>query len=98
MMRIIKVKTLKEFWQNHKETEEQLLAWVAFVKKAEWRKPQDVKNQFAKASIINSNRVVFDICGDNYRLVVKINYDHQIVYIRFLGTHKEYDKINAGTI
>jgi mRNA interferase HigB len=98
MMRIIKVKTLKEFWQNHKETEEQLSAWVAFVKKAEWRKPLDVKKQFAKASIIGSNRAVFDICGGNYRLVVKLNYDHHIVFIRFIGTHKEYDTINAGTI
>jgi|SRR5208337_3932603 len=97
-MRIIKVKTLKEYWQKHKETEKQLLVWVASVKKAKWRKPIDVTNHFTKTSIINSNRAVFNICGDNYRLVVKFNYEHQIVYIRFIGTHSEYDEIDSATI
>ncbi len=97
-MRIIKVSTLKEYWMKHKETEGQLRAWVGFVKKAKWRNPADIKKQFVKVSILGSNRAVFDICGGNYRLVVKINYGHQIVYIRFLGTHLQYDKINAEEI
>ena len=97
-MRIIKVNTLKEYRTKHRETEEQLRAWVGFVKKAKWEKPAAIKKQFAEASILGSNRAVFDICGGNYRLVVKVNYGHQIVYIRFIGTHLQYDKINAEEI
>jgi mRNA interferase HigB len=97
-MRIISISTLRKYWMEHNETEGKLLAWIAFVKKAKWGKPNDVKKQFAKTSIVGSNRAVFDICGGNYRLVVKINYDAQIVYIRFIGTHKQYDAIKAEKV
>jgi mRNA interferase HigB len=97
-MRIIKTSTLKEYWTKHRETEEQLKAWVGFVKKVKWDGPADIKKQFAKASIVGSNRAVFNICGGNYRLVIQIKYSLKIVYIRFVGTHAEYDRINAEEI
>jgi mRNA interferase HigB len=98
MMRIISISTLREYWIKHRETEEQLKDWNAFVKKAKWERPSDVKKQFKSASILGDNRVVFNICGGNYRLVVKINYDAEIVYIRFIDTHSKYDKINAEEV
>jgi mRNA interferase HigB len=97
-MRIISIGTLRKYWTKHRETEEPLRAWVGFARRANWKGPRDIRKQFAKASILPNNRAVFDICGNNYRLVVRINYDHGIVYIRFMGTHSEYDKINAEEI
>jgi mRNA interferase HigB len=97
-MRIISIGTLRNYWVRHKETQEPLRAWVGLAKRAKWKEPRDIRKQFAKASILSGNRAVFDICGGNYRLVVKINYDHGIVYIRFMGAHSEYDKINAEEI
>ncbi|TAL31051.1 MAG: type II toxin-antitoxin system HigB family toxin [Spirochaetes bacterium] len=97
-MRIISAGTLRKYWTNHKETEEPLRAWVGFAKRADWKSPKDIKKQFTKACILSGNRAVFDICGGNYRLVIKVNYEHRIVWIRFLGTHTEYDKINAEEI
>jgi mRNA interferase HigB len=97
-MRIISTGTLRNYWIKHKETREPLRAWVGFAKRAKWKRPRDIRKQFARASILPDNQAVFDICGGNYRLVVKINYDHGIVYIRFMGTHSEYDRINAEEI
>ena len=73
-------------------------AWYAIAEKSEWRTPGDVKNTFAKASIIGNNRVVFNICGNSYRLTVKIEYKIGLIFIRHIGTHKEYDKIDAEEI
>ncbi|RZJ63252.1 MAG: type II toxin-antitoxin system HigB family toxin [Flavobacterium sp.] len=97
-MRIISRKTLKEFWENHPDCEQQLTAWFREADKSGWASPADIKQEYPSASILSGNRVVFNIKGNNYRLIVKINYAHQMVWIRFVGTHAEYDKINANEI
>jgi mRNA interferase HigB len=97
-MRVISRKKLKEFWQRQQRAEGALKAWYAEAKKAGWKGPMDVKAKYGKASVLRSGRVVFDICAGHYRLVVKINYAAQIAFIRFVGTHAEYDRIDADTI
>ncbi len=97
-MRVIAKKILRDFWLNHQDCEQQLKAWFREAENAEWRNPNQIKQEYASASILNNNRVIFNIKGNNYRLVVKISYDYQMVWIRFIGTHKEYDKINANLI
>lgn len=100
-MRIIAKRTLVEYWEknpNNIDAKGQLEAWYKEVKLAIWHTPSDVKEKYRNASIIKKNRVVFNICGNKYRLVVKINYAAQIVFIRFIGTHKEYDIINVEEI
>ena len=94
-VRIIKVSTLKEYWEKHKDVEEPLKAWVYEAKHAEWKKSDDVVQHYRTADPIPGNRVVFNIKGKKYRLVVKIHYNTGIIYIRFIGTHAEYDKIDA---
>lgn len=100
-MRIIVKRILVEFWEknpNHRDARAQLEAWYKEAKSAAWRNPSDIKERYRNASIIKSSRVVFNICGNKYRLVVKINYPAQIVFIRFIGTHEEYDKINVEEV
>lgn len=100
-MRIIAKRTLREFWESNPEYEDsrgQLEAWHAEVEKADWGTPQDVKEQFRSASILKDSRVVFNIKGNDYRLLVKINYPYRIVYVRFVGTHKQYDKIDVEKV
>ena len=97
-MRIIAIKTIRNFWLKHSDAEQPLRAWFAEAKKANWKNPADITKQYRTASILKNNRVVFNIKGNDYRLVAAINYDFKIVYIRFIGTHKEYDKINAKEI
>ena len=97
-MRIISRKTLKDFWEQHADSRQPLQAWYADAKQADWKSPADIKNYYRNASFISSNRIVFNIIGNKYRLVVAINYNIGIVYIRFVGTHHEYDKIDAATI
>jgi mRNA interferase HigB len=97
-MRIIARRTLREFWRRHPDTEQSLRAWYYDVQTAAWRSPADVKRTYANASIVGRNRVVFNIKGNRYRLVVAINYPYQICYIRFVGTHKEYDAINVDKV
>ena len=97
-MRVIAVKALKDFWKKHLDAEQPLKAWCYEAKKANWRKPDDVICSYRTASILKNNRVVFNIKGNNYRLVTAINYNFNIIYIRFIGTHKEYDKVNAEEI
>lgn len=95
-MRIISKKRLKEHWElrGRDDSEEPLKAWHAVVKQAEWENFAEVKEQFRNASSVG-NRVVFNIAGNKYRLVVIINYGLQIAYVRFVGTHKEYDKLDV---
>ncbi len=93
-MRVIARSTLRNFWRNHTDAEQPLRAWYVEAKKAVWRSPNEVKEQYKSASILQSGRAVFNIAGNKYRLVVRINYEIQILYIRFIGTHKEYDAIN----
>jgi len=99
-MRIISIRKLRDFWNNsnYNNSEQQLKAWYAEAKKANWKKPSDIKHQYKNASFLANNRVVFNIKGNDYRLVVAIKYEFQIVYIRFIGTHKQYDKIIAEEI
>ncbi|MEQ8560142.1 MAG: type II toxin-antitoxin system HigB family toxin [Cytophagales bacterium] len=94
-MRIIARSTLKEFWVKHANSEQQLKAWYHDAKNSNWKSPTDINKLYPSASFLSDNRVVFNIKGNHYRLIVKINYDFQIMYIRFIGTHKEYDKIDA---
>lgn len=97
-MRIISRKTLKDFWEIHPYCEEHLKAWYQITKDAKWETPQDVKDQYRNASILKDGRVVFNIKGNKYRLVVWINYEFFTVYIRFVGTHEEYDETDVQTI
>ena len=97
-MRIISRRALREFWVKHPDTEQPLRAWYANVKRADWKTPSDVKATYRNASIIENNRVVFNVKGNSYRLVTAIDYQRGIVYIRFVGTHQTYNKINVATI
>lgn len=89
---------LREFWEVHNDAEEPLKTWFKEATKASWNNPMDIKANYVKASILKNNRIVFNICGNRYRLVVEINYKRQWVFIRFIGTHTDYDKINAEKI
>lgn len=97
-MRIIAKRTLREFRERHPDAEAPLQAWYGAVKKANWRAPADAKRMYRSASIIAGNRVVFNIKGNDYRLIVKINYDYGVVYVRFVGTHADYDKAEASNV
>lgn len=98
MKRIIAKRTLKEFWEIHADAEQYLKTWYDVAKNSHWKSPADIKNSFANASILKEGRVVFNIKGNTYRLVVKFNYEKEWAFIRFIGTHAEYDKINADEI
>lgn len=97
-MRIITKKRLRDFWGQYPDAQESLEAWYYETLKADWSNPQQIKNKFRNASIIPHNRVIFNIRGNDYRLVVKINYPYRVVYIRFIGTHKQYDSIEVSNI
>ena len=97
-MRIIARRTLREFWERHASAEQPLKAWFAEASRAAWATPQDIKNAYRHASFVGDNRVIFNIGGNHYRLVTHVNYDFGIVYIKFIGTHAEYDKINPETV
>ena len=90
--------TVKAFWVSHPDSEQPLKAWVDEVRAAEWNNPADIKSKFSSASILKSGRVVFNIAGNKYRLAVDVAYKSQIVFIKFLGTHNDYDRIYAQTI
>ena len=100
-MRIIALSALKNFWEGnpaYADATEPLLAWYRHALKADWASPAEVKEDFKSASILKDVRVVFNIAGNKYRLVVWINYAYRVVYIRFIGTHTQYDTIDAQTI
>ena len=97
-MRVISRKILLDFWQAHPDVEGPLKAWYAEAEHSEWKTPDDIKQRYRSADILPDNRVAFNIKGDRYRLVVKIHYNTGIVYIRFVGTHAEYDQIDAVKI
>ncbi len=97
-MRIIAVRTLREFWERHADAEQPLKAWYHEARKGTWSTPAEIKRLYPRADILPGNRVVFDIKGNTYRLIVKFHYDRGIGYIRFVGTHAEYDKIDAATV
>jgi len=97
-MRIISRKTLREFWGKHPDAAQPLQAWFHDVKHAHWQSPAAIKAVYRNASFVGRNRVVFNIKGNKYRLVAAVQYDFGIVFIRFVGTHKDYDAIDAGSI
>ena len=100
LMRVIAKRTIKTFWEKPgcEDAHAPLEAWHDITIKALWQSPQDIKNQFGNASICGNNRVVFNIGGNKYRLVAEIQYRVGIVWVKFIGTHAEYDKINVETI
>lgn len=99
-MRIIAKRTLREFWENprHRAAKTPLEDWHAQVRTADWSTPSDLKAQFGDASILRGGRAVFNIGGNRYRLVAWINYAYRVVYVRFIGTHAEYDKVDATKV
>lgn len=97
-MRVIAQKTLRAFWERYPDSEQPLRAWYQNAKRVEWKNTADVKITYRNASFVANNRVVFNIKGNNYRLVTAIDYQYGVVYIRFVGTHQEYDKIDATRI
>ncbi|WP_213992737.1 type II toxin-antitoxin system HigB family toxin [Sodalis sp. dw_96] len=97
-MKIIAISTLKLFWGRYPDSEQPLKAWVDEIKNADWKTPAEIKPQYRNATILKNNRVVFNIKGNDYRLIVSIFYPAGWVYVKFIGTHKQYDAIEANTI
>ena len=99
-MHIVALKNLESFWKlpHRKDSEGAHKAWLAETRLAQWNSPQDIKKQYAHASIIANNRVVFNIKGNDYRLIVAVAYKMKYVYVKFIGTHAEYDKVDAASV
>jgi len=97
-VRIIARRTLREFWEKHPDAERPIEAWYHDAKRADWKSPTDIKNCYRNASFVGNNRVVLNLKGNDYRLVVAIQYRFGIVYVRFIGSHAAYDKIDAATV
>ena len=99
-MRIISRKTLREFWQvgEYADAEQPLKAWFQEASKADWANPVAIKTAYRNASIVGGSRVVFNIGGNKYRLVVKVNYAYRVMYVRFIGTHRQYDQIDVTEV
>jgi len=97
-MRIIAITTLRAFWAKHPDSQTPLKAWYALASRAQWKSPSDIKEAYRNASFISNNRVVFNIKGNDYRLVVLVRYDKGLMFVRFVGTHSQYDKIDALTV
>jgi mRNA interferase HigB len=97
-MRIIALRALREFWKMHPQAEIPLRGWYAQASRAEWRGPAEVKAAYRNASFLAGNRVVFNIKGNDYRLVVAAHYNRGMMFVRFIGTHREYDRIDAAEV
>lgn len=99
-MRVIAIATLKAFWEDakHKDAEQPLRAWYDEATKAAWQQPADIKAHYRSASILKNRRVVFNIKGNDYRLVVAVSFKLQLIYVKFVGTHQAYDAIDAETV
>src|ERR1043165_2698945 len=99
-MRVVSRKTLREFWEQpgHADAEQPLKAWFREALKADWANSAQVKADFRSASIVSANRVVFNIAGNKYRLVVHVNYAYRFLYVRFIGTHREYDQVDVTKV
>lgn len=98
MERIFAKSTLTKFWEKHPETEQYLKTWYDTAIGSNWLTPNDVKQSYANASILKDSRIVFNIKGNSFRLVAKFNFEKRWIFIRFIGTHSEYDRIDADTI
>ena len=97
-MKIVSVKILRVFWVLFPSAEQHLKAWADEVKQADWNQPSDIKTKYRNASILKNRRVVFNIKSNDYRLVLSVAYRFGAVYIKFIGTHSQYDAINAESI
>lgn len=97
-MKLVATKHLRNFWSEHPDSEQPLKSWADEVKHANWQQPADVKAQFGSASILKNRRVVFNIKGNDYRLIAAVAYGFGAVYIKFIGTHKAYDAVDAETV
>ena len=97
-VRVITEKTLKTYWEQHSRAERPLKAWFDEVKRANWTTPDQLKAQFPNASIVGDNRIVFNINGNRFRLVAWINYRHQAVYLKWFGTHAQYNRIDVEKV
>lgn len=97
-MRVVAVRTLREFWHLHPDAEQPLRAWHDEARAAHWTSPQDIKDRYASVSFVGNNRVVFNVKGNKYRLIVAVAYRFQAVYIKFVGTHAQYDAVDAATV
>ncbi len=98
MKRIVAKRTLREFWEQHPDSKDYLETWYETVRAASWNTPNEIKEVYATVTILKNSRVVFNISGNKYRLIAKINYNKQWLFIRFIGIHREYDKVNADLI
>lgn len=98
LMNVVTKKTLQAFWTIHPNAKGPLTSWYDHAKAADWQSPQDIKNDFRSVDFVGDNRVIFDIGGNNYRLVVRVSYTFKQVLVKFVGTHKEYDQINPETV
>ncbi len=97
-MRIIAISTLRAFWTKHPDAQTPLQAWYALASRAQWKSPSDIKAAYRNASLTANNRVVFNIKGNDYRLVVLVRYDKGLLFVKFVGTHAQYDKIDVLTV
>ena len=97
-MYIVSIQTLRTFWQKHPDAERPLRAWYALAEKASWRSPAEIKATLGNVSFVGHNRVIFNIKGNAYRLIVVVEYQKGRLFIRFVGTHAEYDRIDPATI
>jgi mRNA interferase HigB len=97
-MRIISRKALRVFWEKHPEARQSLQAWYADVKHATWKSASDIKKAYRTASFVANNRVIFNLKGNQYRVIVAVQYKFRIVFIRFVGTHQEYNQVDATTV
>ena len=97
-MRVITLGTLREFWEKYPDAQQALKAWYDDAERGNWQTPAEIKEIYASASVLPNNRVIFNIRGNHYRLVVKIHYNTGFIFVRFIGTHREYDRIDANTI
>lgn len=97
-MKIVSVKILKDFWLQNPDSEQYLKAWINEAKHAVWLQPVDIKDKYRSVSVLKNRRIVFNIKGNHYRLIVAIAYKFGAIYVKFIGTHQQYDLINAETI
>ena len=97
-MRVIAIKTLRDFWTLYPDSEQPLLAWFDEVSKATWTQPADIKTSYASVSILKNRRAVFNIKGNDYRLIVAVAHKLGVVYVKFIGTHKQYDAVDAQIV
>lgn len=97
-MHVISRKKLREFWEKHRDAEEWLKAWFKEAQAANWKSLDDIRKRYRSADWVRGNKVIFDVKGNRYRLIIKVKFEAQIIYIRFIGTHEEYDRVDVDSL